>query len=79
MTTGIFTSGTTGNTEAAGATSIGARPVDCHDGSSSAVERERACSHDGDKPCTGCATGNPCPACLARMNRASEVDPAANE
>jgi hypothetical protein len=34
---------------------------------------EHACSDHDDKSCTGCLTGNPCPACLARINRTNPL------
>jgi hypothetical protein len=37
------------------------------------------CTHNGDEPCTGCLTGNPCAACLARMKAGAEQARAVNE
>jgi hypothetical protein len=41
-----------------------------------AAEREEACWDELATPCSGCETGEPCPACIARINEALESDEA---
>ena len=54
------------------------------DATPTAAAEEHACGHHGPGGCMGCATGHPCPACLARIklkkadgNREGEQSPKA--